>query len=71
MHIGQAWAAVMKVDIDLFEGAEQADKERRPAIGTAAVAAEIRGAELSVAGNHGATHGPILVRALGPGLVVG
>jgi hypothetical protein len=55
-------------DVDLLEGAEEADEEGGAAIRRAAIAPEVAGAELSIAMDDGATHGAILMGALSPGL---
>lgn len=70
MHVGAAGLGLAEKDVDLFEGAEEADEEGRAAVGGAAIAVEIGGAELAVAGDDGAAQGAVLVRALRPGFVV-
>jgi hypothetical protein len=54
-------------DVALFKGAEEADEEGGSPIGGAAIPPEVASAELAVAMDDGAAHGPILVRALSPG----
>jgi hypothetical protein len=55
-------------DVDLFEGAEEADEERGASVGRAAIAPEVAGAELAIAMDDGAAHGAVFMGALGPSL---